>query len=134
MSKKTLFTLWGVLFAVCAGLGFLGQQEGAVKVGMTVLAAAFFVPGGVLLYRASEEGDTYTIKLIRNLSLLSLLASTALILANFASVQAGETAGLVLHSLLVVVSSPMFCGQSWILGLFGWACLLFAALSELRRK
>ena len=46
MNKKLSFTIWGVLFAVCAALGFVPQPEGALKVLMVILALGFFGLGG----------------------------------------------------------------------------------------
>ena len=40
----------------------------------------------------------------------------------------------LLHILLIIVSTPMVCGQYWVLGLFGWACLLFATFVNLPDK
>ena len=53
--------------------------------------------------------------------------------AGLASTRAGNVVGVALHVLLGVFSAPMFCGQYWVLGLFGWSCLFCAAL-EARRK
>jgi hypothetical protein len=40
----------------------------------------------------------------------------------------------VLYALLVIISSPMICGQYWVLSLFGWSWLMFDCISKLRRK
>lgn len=134
MNKKWLFALWGGLYMLCAGLGFVYQPEGALKVLLVVLAVAFFVPGGMLVYKAAKDRDLFTLKLIRNLAALSLILTMVLVSVNFMSVWGSETLGVVLHSMLVLVSSPMFCGQYWVLSLFGWAFLMIAAVSELKKK
>lgn len=134
MNKKWLFVLWGGLYMVCGGLGFVYQPEGVLKVLLIALAVAFFVPGGMLLYGAVQENDAFTLKLIRNLAALSLALTVVLVSLNFMSVWGSETLGVVLHSVLVLVSSPMFCGQYWVLSLFGWAFLMIAAMSELKKK
>ena len=44
MNKKILFILWGALFVLCAGLGFIPEPQGAVKGLMTGLSVLFFLP------------------------------------------------------------------------------------------
>ena len=124
MTGKTLFALWGALFALCAGLGFL--QPSAV----TALAAlAFFVPPAVLLRRGAEND----VKLIRNLSALSLGLTAVLLILNFAAALSSELLGNAVHAVLVIVSSPMVCSGHWAMSLFFWACLLMVSLGK-RKK
>ena len=72
------------------------------------------------------------IRLLRNLSFLSLGLTVALILANLFSVLAPEAVGDALHVVLGIVSAPMFCGQLWIMSLFLWASLGAASVMILR--
>ena len=134
MKRSFLYPLWGGLFILCAGLGFIPEPAGATAVLLTGLSVLFFLPPAVLLYRAAKEGDVPTLKLIRNLSALSLGLTVVLLIANFLSAAASETLGSVLYSILVIVTSPMICSGHWALSLFLWACLLTAALRELRGK
>ena len=84
MNQKTLFALWGGLFALCAGLGFIDETAGFWHVVLVVLALAFFIPPAVLLYRADQEKDNNTLQLIRNFSALSLLLTMVLrLIPNF---------------------------------------------------
>ena len=129
MTKNTLFALWGGLFVLCAGLGFLPGSHWS----MTLAAILFFLPPAVLLYRASGEKDRHTLLLIRNLSALSLALSAVLLVVNFLTALASETLGNFVHCLLVIVSSPMICSGHWALSLFGWACLLMVSLKEIRK-
>lgn len=133
MKRKELFYLWAAMFILCAGLGFIPHAEGLGKALLILLAVGFFVPGGVLLYRAAQKKDWGTLCLVRNLSFLSLGATFAALLLNFLLVDANETMGALAYGLLVLVSSPMACGQYWVLGMFGWACLLVASMSRLRK-
>ena len=80
--------------------------------------------------------------LIRNLSLFSLIATTVVLLLNFlsvllllhfSSVSWPQFLGDGLHCLLVVISTPMICGQYWLISLFLWACLLMVCLKYLRK-
>lgn len=121
MNSKTLFTIWGGLFALCAGLGFVPGPTGALKVLLILVAIAFFVPPLILIHRGSKK----TRMLIGNLALLSLCMTTFLIILNFLSIRFSTAVGDALYALLVIISSPMICGQYWVLSLFGWAWLLF---------
>lgn len=134
MKKSTLFALWGGLFALCAGLGFLPAPTGVLRFALTALSVAAFAPPALLLRRAARTKDPHTIALIRNLSALSLLLTVALLLCNFLTVFGSETVGDILYTLLVIVSSPMVCSGYWALSLFLWACLLFAAMAQLKKK
>lgn len=133
MNKTLLFALWGGLYALCAGLGFLPEPEGALKWLMVLLAVAMFVPPLLLIRGCAAEGDKRSLRLIRNLSVLWLVLTLALIVANFLSVMASETVGNVLYSVLVIVSSPMVCGHYWVLSLFGWAYLMCDSVAQLKK-
>ena len=134
MNKKLLFTLWGVLFALCAGLGFVSQPGTALKVLMNLLSFGFFALGGWILWQARERKDMATVALVRALSLASLVVTLVLLVANFLSVFTPEWVGNLLHHMLVMVSSPMFCAPNWAVSLFFWACLMVASHKMLRKK
>lgn len=130
MKKRTLFALWGGLFALCAALGFVPAPVGVLKAGMTLLALLFFVPPFLLIRRSRRTGDRHTLLLIRNLALASLVLTLVLIIANFLAFSVSEFWGSFLNGLLVIVSSPMVCSGYWAVSLFLWACLLFACLQS----
>ena len=134
MNKKILCALWGGLFILCAALGFIPEPAGVLRVLLTALALGFFVPPAALLYRAGKEKDIHTLKLVRNLSALSLGLTLALLVGNFLSALGSELLGTVLYYMLVIVSSPMICSGHWAMCLFLWACLLMVSLRELRKK
>ena len=125
MSNKLLFALWGVLFIICAGLGFMPESSGW----MTALAVLFFLPPAVILCRKDRDA----VKLVCWLSGLSLAATVLLLVANVLSVAASEAVGTALYYLLVVISTPMIAGGHWAMSLFLWACLLMAGLKLLKR-
>ena len=125
MNRKVLFALWGVLFILCAGLGFLPEATGW----MTALSILFFLPPALLLYK----GDKNTVLLVRNLSLLSLGVTLVTLILNFVLAVSSETLGNILHSVLTIVSAPMICSGFWVLSLFLWACLLMASLKLLKK-
>lgn len=134
MTKSSYFALWGGMFILCGGLGFIPEPTGFLRVLMILLSIGFFLPPAMLTCLAVKEKDRRTLALLRNLSAASLGLTLTAIVANFLSLMAPEAVGNVLYAVLVIVSAPMVCGQYWVLGLFGWACLLMAALSNLRKR
>ena len=134
MNKKILFALWGGLFVLCAGLGFIPEATGLLKALLMLLAIGFFVPAFALLKLSADAGDRHTLTLLRNLSALSLAVTVVLLVANFLSVLGSELLGNILHYILIIVSTPMVCGQYWALSLFLWAYLMLACQKALRKK
>ena len=137
MTGKKLFALWGVLFVICAGLGFVplkGELSGTVQGLLTAVSVVFFAPPAVLVYRAGKSSDRDTLKLVRNLSLASLTLTLVLLVLNLVSAMGSKVLGDLLHGMLVVVSAPMVCSGYWALSLFLWACLLMTSLKFLRKK
>lgn len=131
MNQKMLFILWGILFAVCTGLGLMPEAPGVLG---TVAGCCSFLPPAFILYRARKAGDRNCIKLIRNLSLSSLVLTLVLLVANLFAALGSQALGTVLHILLGILSAPMYACGYWVLSLFLWACLLMASLSFLKQK
>ena len=134
MKNTHLYAFWGCLFSICAGLGFIPEPAGFLRVLMTVLSVACFVPPAALLYRADKTGDRHTLRLVRNLSALSLGLTLAVLVLNVLCAVRSELLGRILHAVLTIVSSPMLCSGYWALSLFLWACLLMVSLKVLRKK
>ena len=134
MKNRHLYAIWGGLYLVCALLGCIAAPHGLVKVLLVLLAFVFFVPGGLLLYRAVRNSDRKQIVLIRNISALSLGLTLLALILNFLSVTASETIGNLTYGFLILVSSPMICSQYWFVSLFLWACLLFSAIRYVPKK
>ena len=134
MNKKLLLTLWGGLFILCAGLGFIPQAAGFGHILLVAAALAFFIPPALLLRLCRRKKDRKTIALVRNLSFFSLLLTMVLLVVNIACYQASETVGNLLNAVLIIVSSPMACGRYWLLSIFCWACLMIVANSMLKKK
>ncbi len=124
MKNRTLLALWGFLYILCAGLGFIPEPAGLVKYGMTALSLVFFLPPAALLYRGKRDGHGETVRLIRKLSALALGSAVVLLVVNILAVRASENLGQILHGLLVILTSPMICSGYWAMSLFLWACLL----------
>ena len=129
MNKKLLFALWGILYILCAGLGFLPEPEGAARFLLTALAVVFFLPPAILL----ATGDLQSRKLIRNLSIASLSLTVVLIIANVLSIRGSTALGDGLYAMLIVISSPMVCGGNWLISLFLWACLLTVSIQHSKK-
>ena len=134
MSNKTLYSLWGIMFIICAALGFIPQPGSGAQAVFTALSLLFFLPPGTLLYRAQKNHDRYSMQLIRNLSLASLLLTLTLLVLNVVCAMRSEVLGNMLHGLLVILSCPMVCSGYWVLSLFLWACLLMASLKFLKKS
>lgn len=134
MNKTSFYALWAGLFILCAGLGFIPAPQGLLKWLMIALAVGFFVPPLLILRLAAKRKDTATAALVRNLAVLSLSLTVAALIGNFLSVMGPEALGNALYALLVVLSTPMICGQYWLISLFLWACLLFYSISLLKKE
>ena len=130
MKQKTLYAIWGVLYALCCALGFL-PQKGVI---LTVFSVLFFLPGVLILADAYKQQNQIALRTLRYVSLGSLVLTLALLAASFASAQGSLKLGDVLHYILGIVSVPMFCSSIWALSLFLWACLFIASFPKVIGK
>ena len=133
MNKKSLYCIWGALFILCAGLGFIQEPAGATKTLLFLLSMGFFIPPVALLFLGIRDQNGNSMKLIRNLSILSLLGTLIFMIFNILSALGPKWLGDILHSMLAIVSSPMMCCGNWFLSMFLWACLLMVSIRELKQ-
>ena len=126
MKTKSLWIAWGAMYVLCTLLAFIPSPTGFLKVLLLLFALAFFIPGGILLYHAWQQGNRKLLRQIRILSILSLGLTLAALIANFLAVLAAEAVGAVVYVALLLVSTPMVCSGIWVVSLFLWACLLMA--------
>lgn len=126
MKKSVWYILWGILYALTAGLGFVRETEGLAGVCRVTAAVLFFVPPVMLLLR----GDARDRKLIFRISCASLSLTLLVLICSVVLARGSEFAGLFLHGLLGLVSAPMFCGIYWVMPLFFWACLMLTAAGK----
>ena len=126
MKTKSLWIAWGAMYVLCTLLAFIPYPTGFLKVLLLLFALAFFIPGGILLYHAWQQGNRKLLRQIRILSTLSLGLTLAALIANFLAVLAAEAVGAVVYVALLLVSTPMVCSGIWVVSLFLWACLLMA--------
>ena len=131
---KLLWILWAAMYVICTVCGFFPAATDGVYGVFILLSLGFFVPPALLIFDAVQRKNLKILRLIRNLSLISLGLTLVTILLNFVSIQASDAWGTVLYWLLIVVSTPMICSQVWVVGLFGWAMLLMTCLNYLMKK
>ena len=134
MDITSFYTVWAGLFILCAGLGFIPEPTGLLKVLLVLLSLGFFAVPGWFLTWLDKRKNKMHITIVRNLAIASLTLTLVLNLINIAAFMAPEAVGNLLHVLLIIVSAPMVCGQYWVLSLFGWACILFWARKLLKKK
>lgn len=130
MKKRILYIAWAVVYALCAGLGFVVPKTDAQKVALTLLSLVFFLPPAWLAVDALRFKDRKTMKILGWISGLSLGLTTAAYIANLASATASEAAGNVLYGVLIIVSAPMVSMGAELMSLFLWACLLAVSLQN----
>lgn len=132
--KGILKALWAGMFILCAVLGFVKVSDTATKVLLVIFSLLFFVPPFADLWFSWQRRDQKEIRLIRSLCLVSLGGTLVLLVANVLTVlSSGYGLGNVLYFLLVVVSTPMICGQFWAYSLLLWAILLWSCMAALRK-
>ncbi len=129
MKEKILYFIWLSMYVLCAGLAFISEPQGATKLALAVIAVLFFVPGAVILYEAMKRQDKKAILCVRIISGASLALTAVTLAATFISIRASAAVGKVLYEILILVSSPMICGQYWVISLFLWSCLFVASFS-----
>ncbi len=137
MKNKYLYGIWCCLFIICALLGFIPEPEGFVRTLLILVAAAFFVPGWILYYRAVKNTDLISLRTIRTICFISLSTTLLFLVLNFLSAGNPNISGDFLYGLLIIFSSPMVCAQYWVASLFLWACLLiasFSAIGKIRKQ
>lgn len=132
--RKTLIFAWAGMFVLCAALGFIQPTSPIINIALTIICVVFFIPATLLLYNAIAEDDQKTVRVIRWISLGSLLATTVALVINivcgvlYAAGIAAPQSVTISYTIMVIVSSPMCCGTFKALSLFLWACLLFSTL------
>jgi uncharacterized membrane protein len=134
MSKRILYISWAMMYVMCAVLGFIPNPQGAYYWIFLAFSLLFFVPPIILVYQAVKTGDVPELKRIRLISLIWLGLTVILLALNFLSVGFTAAGGKFVYWLLIVGSSPMICGQIWVIPIFLWGCLLSASWQEIFKR
>ena len=130
MPKQILYILWGVMYALCAGLSHIAEPGTAQSVAMLILSLLFFVPPAILLINAFRQQDKKTLRILWRISAVSLGLTVIALLANVLSALGSTLLGDIMYEVLIFVSVPMICCRFWAASLFLWACLFFATLPK----
>ena len=131
-NTKKLWIFWGFMYGICAVCSFIPKQEGVSSTNflLMLLAMAFFIPPALLMAYSIKKKRRKPLKMVRNLSIASLALTLVMIVLTMATATAGAL-GQVTEWILALVSVPMVCSPVWLVGIFGWACLLMASLNYL---
>ena len=131
--KGILKAMWAGMFFLCALMSFVPRQEGANRFLLLVFGLLFFLPPALLVYQCCRTGDRVQLRLVRNIAIISLSATTLLLVISPFSIFFSEAVGNALQFILNIVSTPMVCCQYWILSLLLWAGLLWSSLIFLKK-
>ena len=82
----------------------------------------------------SQVGRKLTQRRRKLLSAASLGVTLLLMILSILTAMASEAVGNLMHVLLVVFSTPMFCSNYWALSLFLWAALLTASFTAKKKE
>ena len=133
MKTKNLWLIWGIYYIVCLGLAFIPQPQDFLYGLLMCIGLGFFIPGGMLLYRAVKTHEKKTLRQIRAISLFSMVAAVVLFILTVLASVAPQILGDFLQFLMILCCAPMICGQVWVLILFGWACFWLICLQQLKK-
>ena len=131
---RKLWIAWAVLYGICTGISFIITAPGVLSGAMTLLSISFFVPGLLLILEGKKQRNRSLLKKVRLVCLLSLGLTTLAVILNFFSANGSEAWGIAAYWFLILVSTPMICGQIWVISLFLWACLLMGTVACLKKK
>ena len=134
MTNKRLGLICFFYYFACITLAFLPNPEGALYGLCVLVGLGFFIPGGILLYRAAKKRDKKLLTILRNVSFSVLVLTVTLLLLNFASVILPEGVGDFLYVLLVLAAAPMVCCRVWILAILAWSVILSISMHSLKKK
>lgn len=130
MKKPLIYIVWGALYCLCVGFGFIPNPQGLGKALLVAVSLLFFVPPFYLLWLAKKESSCKTVTALRLLSICVLALSLILLVLNFLSVNFSAETGRFLFVALVMFSAPMVTSQYWALSLFLWAVLMMLTMPK----
>ena len=133
MGYSVYYILWAFAYAACGVLGFLPPTNTGVLILLILAGVLYFVPPTMLLTKAVKDQNRRVVSLIRTLSFSWLVCALILIVCNILSVGASAAAGTILYYALILLASPMICGQIWVLSMFLMACLMIVSHQQLKK-
>lgn len=134
MKEKLLYGIWLCAYVLCVGLGTISQPGAVGSVILTLIAIAFFIPGGILLADALRAGNKKALLRIRLISGLSLALTLGFIVLTILTVGAGEAVQQGINDLRNLFSAPMFCCRWHWISPFLWACLFISSFPRMWKK
>ena len=132
--KGKLILSWLGMYVLCTIFGFIDTDNSLLKAIFALFSMGFFLPGGILLYEAVTDKDRKTVRIIRGISIASLTLTVVFIVLNALTLPSTEAVGDRMNALLIILSTPMFASQVWVLSLFLWACLLMGSFFKKTKK
>lgn len=133
--NKILSFSWAGLFVLCGWLGTVQPTNPIAKIALSLIAVLFFVPGALLLYNGFAEKKQGMVLAVRYISLASLVLTALSFVVTITMALKASVAFVYAYYVLLLVSSPLFCGRYiWWLILFLWAFLLFASFYRKKTK
>ena len=132
--KGKLILSWLGMYVLCTIFGFIDTDNSLLKAIFALFSMGFFLPGGILLYEAVTDKDRKTVRIIRGISIASLTLTVVLIILNALTLPSTEAVGDRMNAVLIILSTPMFASQVWVLSLFLWACLLMGSFFKKTKK
>lgn len=129
---KVLYALWAVMFALTAVLGFLfpSVTEALPRTLLLLVSVLFFLPPWLILAKAKAEENKKHVRIVRYLSVSSIVLTVVLLCLNLRSAGLSEAVGNALNAALVIVSAPLVCSNFYVLPLFLWGALLMGTFGK----
>ena len=129
---KVLYLMWAVIFALTAVLGFLfpNVTETAPRLLLQLVSVLFFLPPWSIVVKARAEANKKHVRIVRYLSISSIVLTVVLLCANLLSAGLGEALGNALNAALIIISAPLVCSNLYVLPLFLWGALLMGTFGK----
>ena len=134
MKDRTLYLIWLYLYILCAALGFIPEPQGLLQAMLALAAICFFIPPSVLIYRGVRHHEPKHIRNVLRLSILSLVLTMVLYVANILSIAASDLMGNILNAALTVLAAPALTFPIPVASIFAWACLLVVCLKYRKKR
>ena len=130
-----LWISWAAAYVVCTICGLIPTSEGSfIGLPLMLLGMAFFIPPTILIWYVVKKKRVSPLVHIRNVSIIFLALTTIAYVLNMLTYDASEPVQLFAQWFKAMVATPMDClpEQIQLLSVFGWACILMAAIHYLR--